>query len=191
MHTGLTGSCCYPFTYILPTDDKHGSLSRRERLAEVLGAELIYSLSREAVSAFRSVENYDNTLSERADALGIPVMLWEMGEGGRITEEFVPIGVRGIINVLKELKMLEGELDLPSRPAVKFSSLKVARPEKGGLLHMRCKLGQETKQGEVLAEVSNGYKIVDQVKSPASGRLIRVMTNVIVYPGAEAAWIAC
>lgn len=191
MHTGLAGACCYPFTYILPTDNKHGSLSIRERLARVLGAELIYRLSREAVSRFRSVENFDNTLSEQADARGIPVVLWEMGEGARITEDFVPIGVRGILNFLKELKMLEGTIELPSKPPIEFTALKVARPDKGGLLHLRRKLGQEVKEGEMLAEVSNGYKIVDQVKSPASGRLLRIMTLTTVYPGAEVAWIAC
>lgn len=189
LHAGLTGANCYPFTYVIPTDNKHGTLETRTKIARASGFELIYYLPREDCYKFRSLDGFDGNFSEQLDKNGIPNTLFELGEGGRITHEFIPVAVRGVKNVLKHLGMLEGEPIIDKEPH-KFTSFAVARPEKGGLLYVKARLGAPIAQGDLIAEVSDGYEVVDEVRSPKDGVLLRLMTTTIINPGAEVAWIA-
>lgn len=189
MHTGLTGSCVYPFSYVCPADNLCGTLEKREAMALACATDLVYYLSREDCKKFKSIENYDLTFFEQAHMRGIPSILLEMGEGGRVTREFVPIGVESIKNVMRQLGMLKGEIK-KARRQVKFTKIHVARPRSGGLARIKVKLGSEIKVGDLAAEVVGPFGDIEEVRSPQGGTVLRVLTMEIVYPGAELIWIA-
>lgn len=189
MHTGLTGSCVYPFSYVCPTDNLWGTLEKREAMALACATGLVYYLSREDCKKFKSIENYDHTFFEQAHMRGIPTILLEMGEGGRVTHEFVPIGVEGIKNVMRQLGMLKGEVKRPERQ-VKFTKIHVARPNTGGLARIKARLGSQIRAGDLAAEVVGPFGDIEEVRSPESGTVLRVLTMEVVYPGAELIWVA-
>lgn len=190
MHTGLTGASCYPFSYVCPTDNQDGLLKTREEIALACSTSgVVFYLSREDCRKFRSIENYDATFFEVAHRQGIATTLWEMGEGGRITREFVDPGVEGIRNVMKHLGMLEGELVRPQE-TYKFTKLAVAFAPAGGLLQVKARLGGKVRQGDLVGEILDPLGKITPVHAPRDGLVLRVMTQAIVYPGAEVVWVA-
>ena len=81
-------------------------------------------------------------------------MILEAGEVWKIEPMVVEIGVRGILNVLKALGMVDGD---PVRPlfqvAVKATTW--VRAERGGLLNFHARPGDLVREGESLATNSS------------------------------------
>ncbi|MCJ7783940.1 MAG: succinylglutamate desuccinylase/aspartoacylase family protein, partial [Desulfobacterales bacterium] len=62
LHTGITGTICYPFIYVVPADNRYGTLEAREALARASSLPLVFPLSRERAVTFRpAASNYDRT----------------------------------------------------------------------------------------------------------------------------------
>lgn len=101
----------------------------------------------------------DGSLRESADALGIPMLLYEAGEGLRFDELCIRAGLQGIINVMRRLGMLP-----PSRrrthkaaePFIARSSSWTRAPE-SGLLRALAPLGARVQRNEVLGYISDPY----------------------------------
>lgn len=190
MHTGLTGASCSPFSYVCPTDDQDGLLKKREEIALACSTSgVVFYLSREDCRKFRSIENYDATFFEIAHRRGVATTLWEMGEGGRVTREFVDLGVEGIRNVMKHLGMLEGDLVRP-KETYKFTKLAVAFAPAGGLLQVKARLGSKVRKGDLVGEILDPLGKVTPVLAPTDGLVLRILTHAIIYPGAEVIWVA-
>jgi predicted deacylase len=190
LHTGLTGANCYPFTYVVPSDGGSKTLESRIGMTKASGFPLVFWLSLAGAKSFRSgAGEYSRTFGGQSEALGIPRILLEMGEGGRIQEDLIEFGVKGIVNIMKHLGMLKGELN-PERPQKKFSKYVEVLANRGGLLNVKAQLGQELKKNETIAEISSPFEIVETIVAPEDGVLIRHLTMAVIYPGAEVAWIA-
>ena len=123
------------------------------------------------------------TLGNLAMMKGIPVLLVELFNGKRISKLSVETGVRGVLNVMKALEMIEGKIEkqkgirvLPGRN--KFYG--VVYSNRGGLLHPEKKPGEKIKKGEVIACIYNLHgDLVEEVKMPVDG-------YVWAYPFGEA-----
>ena len=190
IHTGLSGALCYPFTYILPTDNL-GTLEIREEMAKATGIPLVFQVSRERFATFGSfAAGYNRTFGGQCDKRGIPWIMIEMGEGGRITKEFVPIGVKAICNIMKYLKMIPSEPGLQVTKQRSFSDYNTVHANRGGLLFIEAPLGSQVRKGDLLAKVYGPLDVLENIIAPIDGVVLRIMTNAIIYPGAEAAWIA-
>ncbi len=106
--------------------------------------------------------------SLRAEALeaGIPVLLYEAGEALRFNETAIRIGVKGIVNVLRESEMLPRT---PAKrrakiPAMTKSSAWV-RAVESGMVRTLKDLGDTVQQGQVIAYINEplvdeGYELV-------------------------------
>jgi len=192
LHAGLTGANIYPFGYIVPADDRYGTLESREGMIKASGIPYVFRISRERAGTFffrPGPGDYDRTFGGQCDQKGIARIMLEMGEGGKVTDPFVPVGVKAIINVLKYLKMISGNIEPVVEKQTVFTDYTQVLANRGGVLWVQATLGARVKKGDLLAKVYGPLEIVEEVVSPKDGILLRLMTNAIVYPGAEVAWI--
>lgn len=118
-----------------------------ERLARAFGAPVIVD-----------VENRDGSLRGAAGEIGLPTLLYEAGEALRLDEICIRGGVRGIINVMRELGMLPATRRRPGQdePAVARSSTWLRSPE-GGIFRSHVRLGARVKRDDLMGTVSDPF----------------------------------
>lgn len=187
LHSALDGACIAPFVYVIPADDENGTLKIREQCAWAFGSPYVYYHERGGRFGKFSTTQWNATIE--ADKAGAPFMMAEMGESRRVTSEYVPIGVRGIRNVMKVLGILDGDPE-PVENQQKFTTFEVVCADNGGGLHLLVNPGDDVKEGEPLAEIVDVFGQRAQVlESPADGFVLRTMRFASVSTGAEVAWI--
>ena len=128
----------------------------------------------------------DGSLRESAAEIGIPMLLYEAGEALRFDEISIRAGVKGIINVMRNLGMLP-----PSRsrhksvrePFVARSSSWVRAPD-SGLFRKVCALGNRVKRGDVLGLVDDPFTAQEcEVTATVSGIIIGCAEIPLVHEG--------
>jgi hypothetical protein len=166
LHTAATGRTNYP--------NVRGDLRDPgvRRLAKAFGCELIVegkgpegSLRREAVKA------------------GRPTILLEAGEPSKMEPTVQETGVRGILNVLSELGMID---HVPTRPAyqTKVQRSTWVRAESAGILRFHVGPGEIVSAGQPLAtNVSVFGKAQNTLHAPVDGIVLGMTTLPAVKPG--------
>lgn len=117
----------------------------------------------------------DGSLREVASERGIPMLLYEAGEALRFDELSIRAGVKGIINVMRELDMLPKSRSKAKKrvdPLVARSSVWV-RATDSGIFRTYAALGARVGKGEVLGAIASpfGHNNVELL-SPSSGIVI-------------------
>ena len=141
-------------------------------LAKAFGCELLVH-SKGAVGSLRRT----------AVKHGIPTIVLEAGEVWKIEPGVVDLGLRGVHNVLKHLKMLPGRR---SRPAYQRLIRRSAwiRAEGGGVLKFHAMPGEVVRQGQAVAtNLSILGKVKDRILSPWDGVVLGMTTMPVVKPG--------
>lgn len=100
----------------------------------------------------------DGSLREAAAELGIPMLLYEAGEGLRFDEVCIRAGLQGVLNVMRALGMIRTATKRAreAAPFVARSSAWTRAPE-SGLLRTLVALGATVQRGEVLGYISDPY----------------------------------
>lgn len=108
----------------------------------------------------------DGSLRAITRESGIPVLLYESGEALRFDELSIRVGVKGIVNVLEELKMLPKVLDDADKkqPVVVKHSSWLRSPE-SGIIRTIAELGSTVKKGDLVAYIydpldDNNYELL-------------------------------
>ncbi len=109
------------------------------QLAESFGSEIIIN-SKGPQGSFR----------REACHAGCPTIIMEGGEVWKVEPGIVETAVRGVKNVLRQLDMLDGEIDSPEYQIV-IQDSKWIRAERGGFLHFHVKPGDIIEKGQPLA----------------------------------------
>lgn len=134
------------------------------------------------LTTIEMVQQYEQhrvgTMSDWALAHGTPSIVIELIDTRRINPAAVAMGVRGTLNLMRRLGMLDGEIEpqveLPVRKG-NFVRIEITA-DKGGLVHPGKDAGDPVSRGDILATVRDPYgNIVDQIKSPING-------YVLAYP---------
>lgn len=127
----------------------------------------------------------DGSLREAAAELGIPMLLYEAGEGLRYDEVSIRAGLIGVENVMRALGMIRA----PSRrrhaaaPFIARSSSWVRAPE-SGLLRTQVPLGAKVKQGDILGHIGDPYSGTQHtVTARTSGVVIGRVQIPLVHEG--------
>ena len=96
----------------------------------------------------------DGSLRAEAQEKGIPVLLYEAGEALRFDETSIRIGVKGIVNILRELKMLPevSKKKKYKNPIIARSSQWIRSTESGVIRTIKA-LGDMVKENEIIAYV--------------------------------------
>jgi len=93
----------------------------------------------------------DGSLRAEAQEHGVPILLYEAGEALRFDDTAIKIGVKGIVNVLKSLKMLPPSIKKRHRTPLIFRQSSWIRASESGMLRTVKGLGDSVKQDEVIA----------------------------------------
>jgi len=141
-------------------------------LAEAFGSELIVN----GVGPKRS-------LRREATAAGCPTIILEGGEVWKVEPSIVEASVRGICNVLRHMKMIEGEPITPDYQVV-IEETKWLRAESGGFLQFHVKPGDIVKKDQ---PISTNASLLGHEQSvltaPFDAVIIGMTTIPAVSPG--------
>ncbi|MEL7337138.1 MAG: succinylglutamate desuccinylase/aspartoacylase family protein, partial [Planctomycetota bacterium] len=123
------------------------------------------------------------SLRRSATDRGIPTVIVEGGEVWKMEPAVVGCMSRGILNVLRHLKMVDGQPDVPTRQTV-INHTKWVRAERGGLIQLHVAPGDSVEQGQPIAtncDLLNNEQNV--LVSPWNGVVIGISTLPAVQPG--------
>lgn len=117
----------------------------------------------------------EGALSTYALNEGTPLLVYEAGEAMRFDEHAIKVGIRGVLNIMRELKMLP-EARSKSQPMQSFHAQENIwiRAASSGISHTTCELGQHVKVGEVVCTIKDPFGAADPItiKSPDEGVIV-------------------
>ena len=122
-------------------------------------------------------------MRKEATNAGCPTILLETGTSNSFKIENVRLGVKGILNSMSFLKMIDKEIIEPEyRVLVKKS--RWVRSPCGGLLHVLVSGGDLVRKGQVVAHITNpvGSKVSD-ITSSCTGLVVGLATRPLVRSG--------
>jgi predicted deacylase len=187
LHSALDGCTIAPFVYIDPDDDSTGTLRARESAARAFGTPYLYYKAR---GQKLGTSDMARSLRSQADTKGIASFSAEMGESRRVTAAYVPIGVRGVHNVLRHMGIVPGDVERPPHQRA-FRTITLVHAQQGGQLRWLAEVEDEVRDGQPIAEVVDVFGVVvDQLTAPTDGFVLRKMLFGAIATGAEVAWIA-
>lgn len=176
LHSGTSGSRNAAYAWV-PTVDNKDVVARSVDLARSLGMDFI----------MLDQLPHRGILHNCLAASGVPALTVELGEGGKIDDEFVEVGVRGVINTMRHLNMLEGKSETYGNQIVIHNSVAL-RANRGGLLRLQSRLGEYVTQGSWVASVLRPHgDTVERVLSPIEGYVLKTITMPTVMEGERVA----
>ncbi len=116
----------------------------------------------------------DGSLRQSADEAGIPLILYEAGEGLRFDDSAIRGGLRGVLNVMRLLEMLPPQKRKKAvlSPAIANSSGWI-RAETDGVFRSVVTLGQRVTRGQRMGIVASPFGNAEiEVKAPNAGIII-------------------
>ena len=187
-HSALAGCNIMPCAYVsaAATDPLRPA---QEQLASSLGWGL--TCLQEGITAMGHT-NLARSFCAVAERAGVPAIIAELGESGRITAEVVDVGVSGARQVLA------AQGNLPTQPAApgdarptRFRNIAFVHAERGGIVNHRLPLGAKVARGEDLAVVHDPVTgDAMSVTAPFDGIVLRQLTLGTCAMGAELVWVA-
>lgn len=125
----------------------------------------------------------DGSMRAAATAAGATVLLYEGGEAWRIDEAAAAVGSRGIGRVLRQLGMIDEELDELPAPAESRSSAWV-RARRSGIASMHVGLGDPVVKGDTIATIHDSVGTrVSAMKASRTGLIIGHSRQPLVNQG--------
>ena len=122
------------------------------KMAEAFDIPYVWELE---VSGIPDYPGYPKgTVTYEAPSRGIPSVTAEAGERGKLEEESVKVLYEGMVNVMKQLKMIDGALS-PTRKKTLLQHGAVVCPNIGGLFYPNVSCGDHVDIGTKLGVVKN------------------------------------
>lgn len=175
------------FSIVKETAD--ASIFRQSRkLADAFGITTIQMV-------YEHEKHRTGTMGECALADGKPVLVVELIFWRRIEEISVQTGVRGILNVMKKLEMIDGPLEEQRDVPVLRGQLSRVEltANQGGIVHWLKTAGEQINRGENIGIVRDPWgDIVEEIQSPKDGWILAwpLLGNQAVATGDILAFIA-
>lgn len=173
-HGGGTVLHLEPLVGYQPPDDEIGE--RTFQLAKAFGTKVTWRMQNLPFAGVSAVE---------AKKLGIPAILPEIGSHcGRLydRQKNVDLCADGIVNVMKEVGLLTGEVKpVPDQIDIE---LQYFHTRHGGIHKLMKKPLEMVKRGETLAEITDVFgHPVDEVIAPYDGVVIGFWSVPVILPG--------
>jgi predicted deacylase len=186
-HSALAGCNIMPCAYVsaAPT---HPLRPAQEQLASSLGWGL--TCLQEGITEFGHT-NLSRSFCAVAERAGVPAIIAELGESGRITGELIDLGVRGARQVLVDQGNLPPGSPAPAAPGTSFRNIAFVHAERGGIVNHCLPLGSAVRAGDELAVVSDPVTGESTgCRAPFDGLVLRQLTLGTCAVGAELVWVA-
>jgi len=137
----------------------------------------------------RQVEGYAGTMGALAAAQQKSSLVAEIGGGYALDADYIEMGVRGVLNVMRHLKMIDGRPELPPQQTV-LREITTLRPGHGGLLYSQVAAGAmstEIPKGTLLGRVVSPYtfETLEELRAPYGRNVVLLLRSGItaVNPG--------
>jgi predicted deacylase len=164
---------------VFPTVDYVYLFARSRELSLAFGSRFLFEPS----------NPYPGTFAIPSREKGIPFFTAELGGGSFLDAHYVEHGVRGVMNVMRQLGMLDGEIVRPPEQTI-VTEIAVIRPHVGGMLHPEIgldQLGKEVKGGTLLGRVlsPHTFETLEEIRAPfGRGYMILLRGGMMrVHPG--------
>jgi predicted deacylase len=116
--------------------------------------------------------------------LGKPSITSEAGDAGRCDPQRMQADKRGILNVMRLLKMLPEPPVPPPSPQRAIVDRKTVFASTHGLCRAQAKVWDYVKAGQVVAEVADFYgDVIETLRSPIDGMVVQVFFQGATNPG--------
>ncbi|MFK7829858.1 MAG: succinylglutamate desuccinylase/aspartoacylase family protein [Congregibacter sp.] len=126
----------------------------------------------------------DGSLREYGMARGAPMLLYEAGEGLRFDALSIRGGVRGVLNVMRELNMLTHRPQKNPTKVLESRASQWVRASIAGLLRIEAALGARVVKGQVIGRIADAIGDNETtVDSPVTGIIIGRTNNPVVNEG--------
>lgn len=125
----------------------------------------------------------EGSLRRTAVEAGVPTIVYEAGSARRLEKPFIGVGIAGVLNVLRHLKMMPGE---PLSPPLRFAIARThwVRARAGGILDLKVDLGQPLRRGQAISVNTNPFgRERSQLKAPHAGIVLGLTQLPLVHPG--------
>lgn len=114
--------------------------------------------------------------------LRIPRVLAEAGREGRLEPEMTAIHLKGIGNITKALKMIEGTPEIDPGQVILRGRFEIF-VRSAGIFYPFVKLEDAVKQGDVMGEIRDlDGRTLEQIIAPRDGVVLLIMTNPVKHP---------
>ena len=125
----------------------------------------------------------DGSLRYEATKAGCATIVLEGGEVWKVETAYVETAIRGITNVMKSIKMIKGEIEIPEHQIV-CDSTKWLRAQSGGFLQFHVSPGDTLVKGQKIT-TNTGLlgKEIGTIVAPCPGIIIGMSTMPAVSPG--------
>jgi len=138
------------------------------RLARAFGATVIRSGTQMTATFTPGV-----SLTGRCMTNDISAMTVELAGSTTLDMNTVEVGVQGMLNVMKALKMIDGEIeeqkDIKVLPG-DYSFYEMVKTNRGGIFHRLVEPGEKLSKGDNIGKVYNFYgEVVEEVRMPVDG----------------------
>jgi len=137
----------------------------------------------------REVKGYAGTMGALAAAQGKPSFVAEIGGGYALDGDYIEMGLRGVANVMRHLKMIDGRLERP-RQQIVITEVATLRPGHGGLLHSQMGpqvMGREVTKGTLLGRIisPHTFETLEELRAPFARSVVLLLRSGItaVNPG--------
>jgi len=126
----------------------------------------------------------DGSLRHAACQEKVPIMVYEAGEALRFDEVSIRVAVRGILNVMRELKMISKSRSKKFKPSVLLRSSHWVRASVSGILRAQVALGDMVEKGDILGLISDPAGKKDtEIMASSDGIIIGRSLIPLVYEG--------
>lgn len=164
-----------------------GTSTCAQGLARAFGVRVIVSLETPTTGHLGQSAgwNLDHNLFVQASARNTPSIIIEFGGAGQLETDQVELGLKGIMNVLAELHIIDPPVGsqplLPSRPFAARQAVAV-RCMTQGFLYLAARPGNRVQKGELLAQIVSVTNELEEIYSPEDGIVLRVATDGVLIP---------
>jgi len=115
-------------------------------------------------------------------SIGKPRIIAEAGREGKLEEEFTNVHLTGLTNIMKKLKMIDGEPKLARKQVLVHGRYEVLA-HNAGLFYSKVKSGDTVSKGQSISLIKNlEGQTVEDVRAANDGVVQLVMTNPVKLP---------
>jgi predicted deacylase len=126
----------------------------------------------------------EGSFREAAHTNGISVLLYEAGEALRFDEVAIRAGVKGVLQVMRELGMRPKSKRQPKSDALVANTTRWVRAAQSGILRSLVATGSKVETGDLLAYINNPLgENTEELVSPVSGIIIGKTNLPLVFAG--------
>lgn len=146
--------------------------NRSEVMAKAFGVDYVWKISKEG-------RGIGNAFTEAAFS-GIPSILSEVGEDGKLDLNFVEIQYNGIVNIMRSLGMLEGKVSISKQPMTSTTG-EFLTAKKGGVFYSFVKAGQHVKMNQQIGEIKTlEGESIEEINAPFDSVVLAIVNNPAV-----------